>query len=146
MRKPKPPPPVIEELVAAIERTTPSYYISEHERWVDDEAILNITARIEAIGKKHKHLIGSTLDLSLTCSRRFDRDEGETTGGRPWLHGLRLTKDGCFAGASLHADVFWALRSMITAGQINHVNLRYQNPRYGSAALLSIAFDPPSMN
>ncbi len=143
MARTKKPQPEQFELVATIEKVEHSYYISEY-RHLDapagDEAIIELTGRIEQISPRHKKHLGKPIEMSLACERSFDREERKPPSGHPFLLNLNLRKDCCSLMAYLPADALWELPKMIDRGAITHLEARFGESWRGSADLLSLHF------
>jgi hypothetical protein len=138
-------PVEIEELTAVIETVEQTYYISEdqeHQPPVHDEALIDITGRIEQIASRHKQYLGQPIDISFGCSRSFSGQERTPTTDKLFLLSMRIGKQGCGCMAYLPADAFWAIGPMIRSGAVTHIQASYERPRYGSGPLLSIYLAP----
>jgi len=144
-RKPSPPEPCT--LVAKIVSMERDYYISEHrehERPVGDEAHIEIVGRIEQITRSLKVHAGREIEISLMCSRAFQREEQTPTADRPFLLPMHLRKALCGFSAYLPSDAFWAIPSMISSGEVTHIEARFEVPRRGYGTLLSFYLGPLS--
>lgn len=130
------------ELVASIQASTISYSISDHRpslQRVDDEALLDVSSRIVAIGTKHA-TVGSPLKIGLICSNSYGGD-GLLANNEAPMFSLTFQREYCTAQAYLPGEVFWGLRPLLYDGQLEIVKLTYGKPRYGSADLVTIAFE-----
>jgi hypothetical protein len=135
-------PPDQGRLVATIETVEQTYYASqnrEHGDWFDDEAILDITGKVEGISPRHKRHLGQKIEMSFVCSRRFEKDVAEPAG-KPFLLSVNLKKDCCSFMAYLPADAFWALPSMIASKAVTRIEAMFGEPHSGSADLIGVYF------
>ena len=145
MARRKTPPPEPELLVARIESFTQSYYIAQDRAQglpTQDEALIDITAIIEDISKRHKKHLGQNIDIALACTRVFNGDGPISVGDHTFLLLMNLGKDyrGCMA--YLPSDAFWAIPRMIETGRVTHIEARFAPTRYGNGELLSLHFLP----
>src|SRR5690242_5515247 len=92
----KPPQPEPEMLVARIESFEQTYYLSqyrEHAMPVQDEAFIEIKGRIERISPRHKQHLHREIEVSLACSRGFEREGRTVTSDNPFLLPVQLRKE-----------------------------------------------------
>jgi hypothetical protein len=132
-------------LVAAICMSNFSYFIANHsstgvpER-VDDEAIIEIQARIlktEPIQSDH---VGELIECSLVCSRVYTRDTTKRSVGVPLLYTIRLQRNGRSMLAYLPEDAFWAIQARVKSGTLKQIEAHYQKPIRGWGELTSLYF------
>lgn len=138
----KKPAPEPGRLIAAIETVEQSYFIAqhrEHDDAFDDEAILDVTGKIEEISLLHRQHLGHEIEMSFVCARRFTSDQTQPSG-KPSMFGLTLKKDQRSLLVYLPADAFWALPSMIGSKAVTRVEVSFGASRYGRADLLSLHF------
>ncbi|WP_284126420.1 hypothetical protein [Parerythrobacter aestuarii] len=131
------------ELVARIISYNRSYYISRNEidyRKVGDEAILEIAGTVEAIGKKHKKLIGAPFEATLICACEYSAEQPLSATASPRLFGVTLKGGKASILVYLPMEPFWALPSMIASKEITHIEAIYGKPHYGDADLDSLHF------
>src|SRR5688572_15727449 len=86
------------ELLARIYDWRMSYSISDYRLVrprIDDEALMDLTGRIESIGPKHAGLIASPIHIALGCSMSYGADGPLQAGGAPSLFSLTFRKDHC---------------------------------------------------
>ncbi|MCC8953119.1 hypothetical protein H8B02_06450, partial [Bradyrhizobium sp. Pear77] len=134
--------PAEHKLSAIIETVTFSYFIAEHEisrasMRVDDEAIVEVAARIAKIEPPQPDRIGQTLDCMFVTARSFV-SEGERRAGGPLLLSVNLRRGQSSMLAYLPEDAFWALESRFSSKGISHLEISYQPPVRGAAKLTSI--------
>jgi hypothetical protein len=137
-------PQELNELVAKLETCNLSYSISDYRlatRRLDDEALIEATARVDVIGAKHAALVGSPLLLALGCARSYSKEELPRSNGLPTLFSLSFKRDHCSSLAYLPSEVFWGLCPMLLAGQLGTARLTYDKPHYGRAELITLAFE-----
>lgn len=129
------------DLIARIESYDHSYYISRDagsEGYVGDEAIVEITARIERIAPKHKRFLHQTIEILFICARTFGTENDAGYGAKPVLFSVNLRKKECSLLAYMPADAFWTIPPMIENGSVSHVWATHGRSHYGSADLLSV--------
>lgn len=135
--------PPLDSLTARIEAVAQTYFIAADGHAgsrVEDEAILNITSMIEAIGPRHQRFLGQMLEMSFLCARSFASKEPTPKADKPVLLPLELRKDRRSLMVYLPSDAFRGLSRMIPAGLITHVEASFSGLRYGAADLLSVHF------
>jgi len=143
MARRKTPPPEPELLVARIESFAQSYYIAQdraRDPSVEDEALIDITAIIEDISKRHKKLIGEKIEITLACSRVVEDSGPAVARDHAFLLTMNLRKGyrGCMV--YMPRDPFWAIPRMIETGRVTHIEARFEPIRYGDGELLSLHF------
>ena len=126
-----------EELVARVNSFRQSYFISRSAgrtgTYVDDEAILEVTATIASIAKRHKKRVGDEISLSLIHAVRY---KGETHDRSPFFGTVNLRGAECSALAYLPAKPFWQLPTLIERGA-DRIELRFSPLHSGCGELLS---------
>lgn len=141
------PPSSPARLVARIDHVEHSYYISEnpsHASPVGDEAIIDIVGYIEEISPTYRQHLHQPIDISLVCSKSFERDGRTPTTDNPFLLPIRLRRNDRGLMAYLPADMFWALPLMIEAGRYTHVEARFNPLHRGRGDLVSLFFGTSS--
>lgn len=144
------PRPEAYELVASVESFDTAYHLLSMETenglggGFQDEAFINIFAKVQSIGPKHRHLIGRNLNINLICDRRYGRGASSSTPTEtPLLLSLNFNKADCTACAYLPTHPFWALRSALAMGAIDRIELTYRKwPYYRSARVEALCFEP----
>lgn len=137
----------VHEMTIVIGRFEQTYYISDCRRSggrMEDEAIIEVAGRIQAIDAAYKRHLGRDIEMTFIRSRSFSAEDDTPTTDHPFLLTVVLKKDHCSLMGYLPADAFWALPSMISSGSITHVEARFDKPHYGSASLISLHFTPAS--
>ena len=129
-------------MIATIETVEQSYFIVQHREQgdaFDDEAILDVTGKIEEIGSRHRQHLGHEIEMSFICSRRFTPNAKEPSG-TPSMFGLTLKKDQRSLLVYLPGDAFWALPAMIASKAVTHIEVNFGDSHHGRADLLSLHF------
>lgn len=133
------------QLVAVIEQSIFSYYVSEarasDDHLTDDEAILDVSARIEQISAPYKNHLHQLLDISLVTAQRFRERKPEAPPAA--LHTLALRKDHRGFLSYLPRDAFWALLPRLENGSLGVIEVRFERLLRGSGAIASLYFRPP---
>jgi len=129
-------------LSATIETAKFSYFIAGHEisrtsTRVDDEAIIEVVARIAQIEPPQPERIGQSIDCAFVTARSF-ASEGELKAGRPLLLRVNLRRGQNSMLAYLPEDAFWALQHRFGRKEISTLEITYQAPIRGSTDLSSI--------
>lgn len=130
------------ELIASIRSCGISYALVDHRPSVgrlDGEAILEVTACIDAISGSRSVPIGSLIKVSLCHAQSYFSDKREDEASLPML-AVNLRKGSCSALIYLPSDVFWGLRTTLYEGHLSQLTLSYGPVRYGSADLISFEF------
>ncbi|MCP1848380.1 MULTISPECIES: hypothetical protein [unclassified Bradyrhizobium] len=138
----KKPALVEHRLSAMVETSTFSYFIADRETSrtstrVDDEAIVEVVARIVKIEPPQPERIGQALDCRFVTARSFV-SEGERKAGEPLFLSVNLRRGQNSTLAYLPEDAFWALQSRFGRNEISHLEISYQAPVRGIAKLMSI--------
>jgi hypothetical protein len=132
-------------LVAEIETNNFSYFIKSHElvqgKRIDDEAIIELNARILKIEPFQPNHLGQRIGCSLICSRSFHQDSsGERPNEHVFLCTINLRKDGRSMLAYLPADAFWGLKATLDVRALKYFEASYEKPLRGSSELISLHF------
>lgn len=146
MRK-KAPPPQPEMLVARIESFEQTYYISEYRSRgarADDEALIEIVARIEQISPRHKKHCGEQIGITLACAHTYNEEGSTPTSDKPFLLNMNLRKNIRSFMAYLPTAAFWAIPRMIDIGRVTHVHAMFAPLHRGNSELLSVYLIPES--
>lgn len=140
MRK-KAPPPSPEMLVARIESFEQTYYISEDQTCgarAEDEALIDIVARIERISPRHRQHCGQQIDITLACAQSFNEEGRTPTSDRPFLLFMNLKKNQRSFMAYLPSAAYWAISRMIDSGKVTHIHAMFAPLHRGHSELLSV--------
>lgn len=140
-------PPSPEMLVARIESFEQTYYISEYRTRgarVDDEALIDIIARIERTSPRHKQHCGEEIGISLACAQTYNEEGRTPTSDRPFLLSMNLKKNNRSFMAYLPGGAFWAIPRMIETGRVTHIHAMFAPLQRGHGELLSVYLIPES--
>lgn len=143
----KAPPPPPEMLVARIESFEQTYYISEYRtggKRVEDEALIDIVARIERTSPRHKQHCGEQIDISLACAQTYNEEGRTPASDRPFLLSMNLKKNNRSFMAYLPSEAFWAIPRMIETGRVTHIQAMFAPLHCGDSELLSVYLIPTS--
>jgi hypothetical protein len=136
-----------EMLVARIESFEQTYYLSEyrtHGAQVDEEALIDIVARIERTSPRHKAHCGEHIGISLACAQTY-REGGLTPASdRPLLLSMNLKKNNRSFMAYLPSAAFWAIPRMIETRNVTHIHVMFAPLHRGHGELLSVYLIPES--
>lgn len=126
-------------LIARIEQSSRTYYLSEYPGIrIEDEARIEVTARIEEISPALKRHRGEQIDMCFACSRSFRDDSPTPAIEKPVLLMVTLKANHRALMAYLPSDAFWAVAGMITSGEITYIEVSFGPIRYGNGPLLSL--------
>lgn len=146
MRK-KAPTPQPEMLVARIESFEQTYYISEYRTQgarADDEALIDIVARIEHVSPRHMQHCGEQIGITLACAHTYNEEGSTPTSDKPFLLNMNLRKNNRSFMAYLPSAAFWAIPRMIDAGSVTHIHAMFAPLHRGDSELLSVYLIPKS--
>lgn len=140
-------PPQPEMLVARIKSFEQTYYISGYRSRgarADDEALIDIVARIERVSPRHKQHCGEQIAISLACAHTYNEDGPMPTSDKPFLLMMNLRKNQRSFMAYLPSAAFWAIPRMIDTGRVTHVHAMFAPLHRGDSELLSVYLIPES--
>jgi hypothetical protein len=144
MAKRKAPRPEPEKLIARIESFEQTYYIGQLGKGAEDEALIDIVARIERVSPRHKQHLGELIDIRLACARSFNGDGPTAASDKPFLMFMNLSKNHRSLMAYLPSSPFWSIPQMIEAGRVTHIDVRFAPLHRGSGDLESVYLIPES--
>jgi hypothetical protein len=131
-------------LIGSIKSTSFTYFIAanraKERQFVEDEAIIDLTATIVKIDPPNSDHFGAEIECSLVCARRFDETISLANLGRPFFLSVTLKRNQRSMLAYLPSDAFWALEAQLGRGSITHIELSYLRPFRGWGDLTSIHF------
>ena len=130
-------------LIAEIESSKFSYFIANHGARespdvIDDEALIEMQARIIEIEPTQPDHIGKPIACTLLISRRFLGTASGNKVDKPLLYSVTLRKNQRSMLAYLPSDTFWACQPQIISGTLRRIEIRYAKPTRGTGELESL--------
>jgi hypothetical protein len=127
-----------EEFTARVISFRQSYYISRSDgrggSLIDDEAILEVEATIDAISERHRKHIGECISISLLNANRYTGERGDVS---PFFGSVTFRGTQRSALAYLPAGPFATLPQLIERGA-DTVQVQFSALRHGWGELLNL--------